>query len=51
MMLSLKQTKILNGIWSLSDDRNSTFRISVPGEWERQVENNLNIFSLFLEMQ
>jgi hypothetical protein len=25
--------------------------ISVPGEVERQVENNSNIFSLFLEMQ
>jgi hypothetical protein len=38
----------------LRNDRNSTFWgdfISVPGEVGPQVENNLNTFSLFLEMQ
>jgi hypothetical protein len=40
MMLSLKRKKTLNGIWSLSDDRNSTFRrdflFRFPEKWELQ---------------
>jgi hypothetical protein len=43
MMLFLKQTKILNGIWSLND-RTTLFSDFYFGSWRSgaQVENNLN---------